>query len=118
MFAKKQNVFDDFFAATRFLLDEKYTDTAHLAIWGRSNGGLLMGAAMTQHPELYGAIVCGYPLLDMLRYQNFEFGRLWTTEYGSADNEADYTVHSRLLAVPEREAGNEVSGDHVLFRRQ
>ena len=91
MFAKKQNVFDDFFAATRFLLDEKYTDTAHLAIWGRSNGGLLMGAAMTQHPELYGAIVCGYPLLDMLRYQNFEFGRLWTTEYGSADNEADYT---------------------------
>jgi prolyl oligopeptidase len=90
MFAKKQNVFDDFFAATRFLLDEKYTDTAHLAIWGRSNGGLLMGAAMTQHPELYGAIVCGYPLLDMLRYQNFEFGRLWTTEYGSADNEADY----------------------------
>ena len=91
MFAKKQNVFEDFFAATRFLLDEKYTDTAHLAIWGRSNGGLLMGAAMTQHPELYGAIVCGYPLLDMLRYQNFEFGRLWTTEYGSADSEADYT---------------------------
>jgi prolyl oligopeptidase len=90
MFEKKQNVFDDFFAATRSLIDEKYTDAAHLAIWGRSNGGLLMGAAMTQHPELYGAIVCGYPLLDMLRYQNFEFGRLWTTEYGSADNEADY----------------------------
>ena len=65
-------------------------DAANLAIWGRSNGGLLMGAAMTQHPELYGAIVCGYPLLDMLRYQNFEFGRLWTTEYGSADNAADY----------------------------
>ncbi len=90
MFEKKQNVFDDFFAATRYLITEKYTDPAHLAIWGRSNGGLLMGAAMTQHPELYGAIVCGYPLLDMLRYQNFEFGRLWTTEYGSADNDADY----------------------------
>jgi prolyl oligopeptidase len=90
MFGKKQNVFDDFFAATRYLIGEKYTDPAHLAIWGRSNGGLLMGAAMTQHPELYGAIVCGYPLLDMLRYQNFEFGRLWTTEYGSADNAADY----------------------------
>jgi prolyl oligopeptidase len=90
MFGKKQNVFDDFFAATRYLIDEKYTEPAHLAIWGRSNGGLLMGAAMTQHPELYGAIVCGYPLLDMLRYQNFEFGRLWTTEYGSADNAADY----------------------------
>jgi prolyl oligopeptidase len=90
MFEKKQNVFDDFFAATRYLIDEKYTNAANLAIWGRSNGGLLMGAAMTQHPELYGAIVCGYPLLDMLRYQNFEFGRLWTTEYGSADNAADY----------------------------
>jgi prolyl oligopeptidase len=90
MFEKKQNVFDDFFAATHYLIDQKYTDAANLAIWGRSNGGLLMGAAMTQHPELYGAIVCGYPLLDMLRYQNFEFGRLWTTEYGSADNAADY----------------------------
>ena len=90
MFQKKQNVFDDFFGATRYLIDQKYTDPAHFAIWGRSNGGLLMGAAMTQHPELYGAIVCGYPLLDMLRYQNFEFGRLWTTEYGSADNAADY----------------------------
>ena len=90
MFGKKQNVFDDFFAATHYLIDEKYTNAANLAIWGRSNGGLLMGAAMTQHPELYGAIVCGYPLLDMLRYQNFEFGRLWTTEYGSADNAEDY----------------------------
>ena len=90
MFAKKQNVFDDFFAASEYLIAHKYTDRAHLAIWGRSNGGLLMGAAMTQHPELYGAIVCGYPLLDMLRYQNFEFGRLWTTEYGSSDNAADY----------------------------
>ncbi len=90
MFGNKQNVFDDFFAATRYLIDQKYTSAEHLAIWGRSNGGLLMGAAMTQHPELYGAIVCGYPLLDMLRYQNFEFGRLWTTEYGSADNAADY----------------------------
>lgn len=90
MFEKKQNVFDDFFAATHYLIDQKYTSAANLAIWGRSNGGLLMGAAMTQHPELYGAIVCGYPLLDMLRYQNFEFGRLWTTEYGSADNAADF----------------------------
>jgi prolyl oligopeptidase len=90
MFEKKQNVFDDFFAASEYLIAQKYTDSAHLAIWGRSNGGLLMGAAMTQHPELYGAIVCGYPLLDMLRYQNFLFGRLWTTEYGSADNAADY----------------------------
>ena len=90
MFEKKQHVFDDFFAAAEYLIANKYTDREHLAIWGRSNGGLLMGAAMTQHPELFGAIVCGYPLLDMLRYQNFLFGRLWTTEYGSADNAADY----------------------------
>jgi prolyl oligopeptidase PreP (S9A serine peptidase family) len=91
MFEKKQNVFDDFFAAAQYLIANKYTDAHHLAIWGRSNGGLLMGAAMTQHPELFGAIVCGYPLLDMLRYQNFEFGRLWTTEYGSAENPAQFS---------------------------
>jgi prolyl oligopeptidase len=90
MFEKKQQVFDDFFAAAEYLIANKYTDREHLGIWGRSNGGLLMGAAMTQHPELFGAIVCGYPLLDMLRYQNFLFGRLWTTEYGSAESAADY----------------------------
>jgi len=90
MFEHKQNVFDDFYAAAAYLIDNKYTTPQQLAIWGRSNGGLLMGAAMTQRPELFGAIVCGYPLLDMLRYQNFLFGRLWTTEYGTADNAKDY----------------------------
>ncbi len=85
MFEKKQNVFDDFFAAAEYLIANHYTSPEHFAIRGRSNGGLLMGAAITQHPELFGAIWCGYPLLDMLRYQNFLFGRLWTTEYGSAD---------------------------------
>ncbi len=86
MFEKKQNVFDDFFAAARYLIDNKYTSAQQLAIRGRSNGGLLMGAAMTQHPELFGAIWCGYPLLDMLRYQDFLVGRWWTAEYGSAEN--------------------------------
>jgi prolyl oligopeptidase len=86
MFEHKQNVFDDFFAAAQYLVDEKYTSPKRLAIRGRSNGGLLMGAAMTQHPEMFGAIACGYPLLDMLRYQNFLIGRWWTTEYGSAEN--------------------------------
>jgi prolyl oligopeptidase len=90
MFEKKQNVFDDFYAAAEYLIAQKYTSTPHLAISGRSNGGLLMGAAMTQRPELFGAIWCGYPLLDMLRYQKFEMGRLWTTEYGSAENEKDF----------------------------
>ncbi len=90
MFAKKQNVFDDWFAAAEYLIREKYTAPEHLAIRGRSNGGLLMGAAMTQRPELFGAIWCGYPLLDMLRYQRFLMGRTWTTEYGSAENAADF----------------------------
>jgi len=86
MFEKKQNVFDDFFASAQYLIDKKYTSPAKLAIRGRSNGGLLMGAAMTQHPEMFGAIWCGYPLLDMLRFQNFLVGRWWTAEYGSAEN--------------------------------
>ena len=90
MFEKKQNVFEDFYAAAEYLIAQHYTSAAHFAISGRSNGGLLMGAAMTQRPELFGAIWCGYPLLDMLRYQKFEMGRLWTSEYGSAENEKDF----------------------------
>lgn len=90
MFQNKQNVFDDFFGAAQYLIREHYTTPAHFAIRGRSNGGLLMGAAMTQRPDLFGAIWCGYPLLDMLRYQRFEFGRLWTTEYGSSENPKDF----------------------------
>jgi len=90
MFENKQNVFDDFFAAAEYLIANKYTSPEHFAIRGRSNGGLLMGAAMTQRPDLFGAIWCGYPLLDMLRYQKFEFGRLWTTEYGNAENPKDF----------------------------
>lgn len=86
MFEHKQNVFDDWFGAAEYLIAQKYTSPAQFAITGRSNGGLLMGAAMTQRPELFGAIVCGYPLLDMLRYQKFEQGPHWTTEYGSAEN--------------------------------
>ena len=90
MFEKKQNVFDDWFAAAHYLIDQKYTSPAHFAITGRSNGGLLMGASITQHPELFAAVWCGYPLLDMLRYQKFEQGPQWTTEYGSADNEKQF----------------------------
>jgi len=90
MFEKKQNVFDDWFAAARYLIDNKYTSPQHLAITGSSNGGLLMGAAITQHPELFSAVVCGYPLLDMLRYQKFEQGSHWITEYGSSDDEAQF----------------------------
>jgi prolyl oligopeptidase len=90
MFANKQNVFDDWFAAAEYLIHEKYTSPDHFALRGRSNGGLLMGASMTQRPDLFGAIWCGYPLLDMLRYQKFLVGRTWTTEYGSAEDPADF----------------------------
>jgi prolyl oligopeptidase len=90
MFEKKQNVFDDYFGAVEYLVKNKYTSSAHLAARGRSNGGLLMGAAMTQRPELFGAIWCGYPLLDMLRYQNFLVGRWWTAEYGSAEKADEF----------------------------
>ncbi len=86
MLDKKQNVFDDFAAAAEFLIAQKYTDRQHLAIRGGSNGGLLMGAAMTQRPDLFRAVVCQVPLLDMLRYQNFQIAKLWIPEYGSSEN--------------------------------
>jgi prolyl oligopeptidase len=86
MLEKKQNVFDDFAAAAEYLIAEKYTDRDHLAIMGGSNGGLLVGAAITQHPDLFRAAVCRVPLLDMLRYQNFLIAKLWIPEYGSADD--------------------------------
>ena len=86
MLANKQNVFDDFIAAAEYLIGEKYTDRDHLAIVGGSNGGLLVGAAFTQGPELYRAVVCQVPLLDMLRYQNFQIAKLWIPEYGSAED--------------------------------
>jgi prolyl oligopeptidase len=90
MFERKQNVFDDFFGAARYLIDNKYTSPAHFAVEGASNGGLLMGAAITQRPELFSAVLCEYPLLDMLRFQKFLVGSYWTTEYGSAKNEKQF----------------------------
>ena len=86
MFEKKQNVFDDFIGAAEWLIQNKYTSASKLAIQGGSNGGLLMGAMMTQRPDLFGAIVCGAPLLDMLRFQHMSVGSWWTAEYGSADD--------------------------------
>jgi prolyl oligopeptidase len=86
MLAKKQNVFDDFIAAAEWLIDNGYTRRDKLAISGRSNGGLLVGAALTQRPDLYRAVVCGYPLLDMVRYHKFLVARFWIPEYGSSDD--------------------------------
>ena len=90
MLEKKQNVFDDFIAAAEHLIAENYTDAEHLAIQGGSNGGLLMGAALTQRPDLFRAVVCQVPLLDMLRYQNFQIAKLWIPEYGSSDDPAQF----------------------------
>ncbi len=92
---RKQNVFDDFHAAAEFLTREKYTQPKRLAIYGGSNGGLLVGAAMTQRPELYGAVVCAVPLLDMVRYHLFGSGRTWIPEYGTAEKAEDFkTLHA------------------------
>jgi len=84
-FERKQNTFDDFHAAAEWLIDNKYTNPSKLGIRGGSNGGLLVGAALTQRPELFRAVICTYPLLDMLRYHKFLMGPYWVTEYGSAD---------------------------------
>ena len=86
MLEKKQNVFDDMITGAEHLIAEKYTDKDHLAIQGGSNGGLLMGAMITQRPDLFRAVVCQVPLLDMLRYQYFQIAKLWIPEYGSSDN--------------------------------
>ncbi|MCP2259732.1 prolyl oligopeptidase [Streptoalloteichus tenebrarius] len=83
---RKQNVFDDFHAAAEHLVATGWTTPERLAIVGGSNGGLLVGAALTQRPELYRAVVCSAPLLDMARYEKFLIGRIWHEEYGSADD--------------------------------
>jgi prolyl oligopeptidase len=85
MLAKKQNVFDDFLAAAQWLNAQKYADKSKLGIMGGSNGGLLVGAALTQRPDVFRAVVCAVPLLDMVRYHKFLIARLWIPEYGSAD---------------------------------
>ena len=86
MLAQKQNVFDDFLCAARWLIDNRYTRPEKLAISGRSNGGLLVGAALTQAPELFQAVICGYPLLDMIRYHKFLVAKFWVPEYGSSED--------------------------------
>jgi len=86
MLEKKQNVFDDFIAASEWLIAQKWTSREKLAIAGGSNGGLLVGAALTQRPELFRAVVCSYPLLDMVRYHKFLVAGYWVPEYGSSEN--------------------------------
>jgi prolyl oligopeptidase len=103
MLARKQNTFDDFIAAAEFLVAGGYTSPARLAAAGGSNGGLLMGAVLTQRPDLFRAVIIQVPLLDMLRYHLFLIARLWIPEYGSPDVPGefawllDYSPYHRVV---------------------
>jgi prolyl oligopeptidase len=90
MFERKQHVFDDFIGAAQCLIDRHYTSTPRLAIQGESNGGLLVGAVMTQRPDLFGATLPGVGVMDMLRYQKFTLGWGWKAEYGSSDDSTQF----------------------------
>lgn len=94
MLGNKQNVFDDFIAAAEWLIENKYTGPARLAIKGGSNGGLLVAACMLQRPQLFGAVLCGVPVIDMLRYHKFTVGHYWAGEYGNAEKDPE---HFRFL---------------------
>jgi prolyl oligopeptidase len=113
MLDKKQNVFDDFIGAAEWLVKNGYTSSSRLAVSGGSNGGLLVGALLTQRPELVRAVVCTYPLLDMVRYDKFMVAKFWVPEYGSADDPAQFKT---LLAYsPYHRVKKDVKYPGVLF---
>ena len=117
MLGNKQNVFDDFIAAAEHLIAEGYTSSGHLAIRGGSNGGLLVGAVANQRPELFGAVVCTYPLLDMVRYHRFLVAGFWVPEYGSSDDPEQfaylhaYSPYHNVVEGGEYPATLYLSGD-------
>lgn len=114
---KKQNVFDDFISAAKWLIENKYTTSKQLAIHGASNGGLLVGATLTQQPDLIAAAVPEVGVLDMLRYHKFTIGHAWSGEYGTADDPAGFKylrAYSPLHNIRQRKypATLVVTGDH------
>lgn len=118
MLENKQNVFDDFVAAAEYLVSSGWTSVSNLGIYGRSNGGLLVGAAMTQRPDLFQAVVCGVPLLDMVRYHQFGIGRAWIPEYGTSERPEDlewllaYSPYHRVAKGSNYPALLMLSADH------
>jgi len=115
---KKQNVFDDFIAAAEYLVHEKYTSPQRLAIGGRSNGGLLVGAAMTQRPDLFRVAIPTVGVMDMLRYHKFTIGWAWKGDYGSSEDETNFKnlyAYSPLHRITEGKnypATLATTGDH------
>lgn len=117
MLEHKQNVFDDFIGAGEYLIQEGYTRSQQLAIRGGSNGGLLVGAVSNQRPELFGAVVCTYPLLDMVRYHQFLVASFWVPEYGSSEDPEQfeyiraYSPYHNVIADGQYPATLYLSGD-------
>ena len=115
MLANKQHTFDDFIAAAEWLVAEGYTETDRLAVVGGSNGGLSVGAAVTQRPDLFGAVQCEVPLLDMLRFHRFLLGESWTTEYGHPETDPDAFEYLRAYS-PYHNVESGVEHPPILFR--